>query len=301
MPFHQDGAGVEQVKAPALRVLLRLGSGLGGDDRDVTACGRSVSEPGREQRGLDAPAAVPGRGCRAGELRDPVSDNEAGAAGGDPVAQCEVAHNAGGGEVALGSGNDIAGKVLVRGHTLGIGVGETFGDDIKPSVEFVFAASAYLDPRRSHLVDLNRYAATQYVLKRREPVAPAGQKSADFWVAEGRELDLHVRSAGSERVLDRVEIGCIRPLGEPETNHLVERRTRLGEGRDAASDWHHESIAATPAMRRGSDGLGDQVRLDTFHARGQSGIAEKRYSVAIRLHNGISISVRRSCARGLLR
>ena len=69
-----DGAGVEQVEAPALRVLLGLGPGLGGDDGDVAAGRRGVGEPGRQQRGLDTPAAVRGRGRRAGELRDALGD-----------------------------------------------------------------------------------------------------------------------------------------------------------------------------------------------------------------------------------
>jgi hypothetical protein len=44
--LYQDGAGVEQIEALALHVLLRLGTRLGGDDGDVAAgCGR-IGEPG---------------------------------------------------------------------------------------------------------------------------------------------------------------------------------------------------------------------------------------------------------------
>src|SRR5512132_554482 len=51
----ENGAGIEQVEAPALHVLLRLGRWLGGDDGDVAArgAGAGVGEPGREQRALD--------------------------------------------------------------------------------------------------------------------------------------------------------------------------------------------------------------------------------------------------------
>ena len=44
--FHQDGAGIEQIEALALRVLLGLGPRLGGDDGDIAAGGGSVGEPG---------------------------------------------------------------------------------------------------------------------------------------------------------------------------------------------------------------------------------------------------------------
>src|SRR5690242_18744916 len=63
MSLYEDGAGVEKVKSPALHVLLRLGSGLGGDDRDVATSSRGVCQPSCEQRGLDASAAVRERGC----------------------------------------------------------------------------------------------------------------------------------------------------------------------------------------------------------------------------------------------
>jgi hypothetical protein len=82
----QDGAGIEQVEAAALHVLLRLGPRLGGDGRDVGP-GGGVGEPGRQQRGLDAPAAVRWRGRRAGELGGALCQAEAGAAGDDPAAQ----------------------------------------------------------------------------------------------------------------------------------------------------------------------------------------------------------------------
>jgi 2-polyprenyl-6-methoxyphenol hydroxylase-like FAD-dependent oxidoreductase len=43
----QDGTGIEQIEALALRVLLGLRSWLGDDDGDVAADGRGVGEPGR--------------------------------------------------------------------------------------------------------------------------------------------------------------------------------------------------------------------------------------------------------------
>ena len=42
----QNGAGVEQIEAPALHVLLGLGSRLGGDQGDVAAGGRGVGKAG---------------------------------------------------------------------------------------------------------------------------------------------------------------------------------------------------------------------------------------------------------------
>jgi len=42
----QDSAGVEQIEALALHVLLGPGPGLGGDDGDVAAGRRGVGEPG---------------------------------------------------------------------------------------------------------------------------------------------------------------------------------------------------------------------------------------------------------------
>jgi acetylornithine deacetylase/succinyl-diaminopimelate desuccinylase-like protein len=55
---------------------VRPGPGLGGDDRDVAASAGGVGEPGREQRALDAPAAVPGRGGRTRELRDAAAAHD---------------------------------------------------------------------------------------------------------------------------------------------------------------------------------------------------------------------------------
>src|SRR6266542_1802817 len=91
----QDGAGVEQIEAATLRVLLRLGGRLGGDHGDVAPCCRGVGEPCRQQRGLDPAAAVRGRGRRAGELCDAVCAAPTGPTGDDPVAVCEVALDAG--------------------------------------------------------------------------------------------------------------------------------------------------------------------------------------------------------------
>src|SRR5689334_9467395 len=49
---NQDGTGIEQIEAPALRVLLGLRSWLGDDDGDVAASSRGVGEPGRQQCGV---------------------------------------------------------------------------------------------------------------------------------------------------------------------------------------------------------------------------------------------------------
>jgi hypothetical protein len=63
MSLYEDGAGVEKIKSLALHVLLRLGSGLGGDDCDVATSSRGISQPSGQQRGLDTSAAVRERGC----------------------------------------------------------------------------------------------------------------------------------------------------------------------------------------------------------------------------------------------
>jgi hypothetical protein len=52
----QNGAGVEQVEAATLGVLLGPGSRLRGDDGNVAPGGGGVDEPRREQRRLDAQA-----------------------------------------------------------------------------------------------------------------------------------------------------------------------------------------------------------------------------------------------------
>src|SRR4051812_39428858 len=76
-----DDAGVEQVETAALSVLLGLGAGLDGDDRDVAAARGGVGEPGRQQGALDAAAPESGCGPGAGELGDAVGDAHAAAAG----------------------------------------------------------------------------------------------------------------------------------------------------------------------------------------------------------------------------
>jgi hypothetical protein len=43
MTFDEDGAGVQEVKAAPLHVLLRFRTGLGGDDGDVAAGRRGVA------------------------------------------------------------------------------------------------------------------------------------------------------------------------------------------------------------------------------------------------------------------
>jgi hypothetical protein len=162
---------------------------------------------------------------------------------------------------------------------------EAVRDDVKPSVELVLTASAYLDSGRTHWLDRTIESAAQDVLKRGKPVTPVGQQRTDAGVAEVRELDLDVRAARGERPLDRVEIGRARRTGEPEARHLVERRTGLGEGRDPASDRHRESFAAGLPAVGGSAGLGDQLGLGMLDALGQAGIAEHRCSVAVHLQN----------------
>ena len=42
--LHEDGSGVEEVEAAALRVLLGLRCGLGGDHADVAACSSRLGE-----------------------------------------------------------------------------------------------------------------------------------------------------------------------------------------------------------------------------------------------------------------
>lgn len=123
---------------------------------------------------MDTPAAVRGRGRRACKLSDAVGDVEAGAAGGDSVAQREIAHDPGGCEVALSTREDIAWKVLVLGHSLRVGVGEAFRDDVKPGVELILTAGAYLDAARGHWLDRSIEGDTEHVLKRRQPVTTVG-------------------------------------------------------------------------------------------------------------------------------
>ena len=86
-----------------------------GDDSDVAAHRRGIGEPGREQRGLDAPVSVGGRGRGAGELRDTFGQVEAGAAGHDPIVQRGVAHDAGRCEIPLGPLDDLAGNSSCQG------------------------------------------------------------------------------------------------------------------------------------------------------------------------------------------
>jgi hypothetical protein len=241
---------------------------LDGDCRDVAAGGHGFCQPGGEQGALDAPAAVSGRGCRTGELRHTVGDAEVGACGRDGVTQRDVAHGAGGSEVALGPGQYIAGKVLVRGHALGLGVGEPVRDDVKPSVELILTASAYLHSGSSRRLDLTIEGAAQHVFEGGEPVTPVAQKRADSGVAEVRELDLNIRAAGAECLLNLIEIGWARRAGKPEARHLVKRRIRLGEGRDPAGDRHHKSVAAGLSAVGGAAGRGDQLGLGTLDALG---------------------------------
>ncbi len=80
--LHQNGAGIEQIKAPTLHILLRL------RPRCVVMLSRVKSSvvwtPGRRCAGAVA---------RPGELRDALCHAEAGAAGDDPVAQRDVARS----------------------------------------------------------------------------------------------------------------------------------------------------------------------------------------------------------------
>ena len=173
----------------------------------------------------------------------------------------------------------------MRRHSLRVGVSEAVHDDVKPSVELILTASAYLDSRWSHRLDLTTKEEAKHVLKRRKPVTPVGQQSADSRVAEVRELDLHIRAAAGKRLLDLVELGRAWHAGEAEARHLVKRRTRLGEGRDSGSNRYHESIAAALAPTGRSAGVGDQLRLDTLHSLGSAGVTEQRCSVAVHLQN----------------
>jgi len=130
-----------------------------------------------------------------GELRDAIRHPEAPAAGDDPVAQGDVAQDARRREIALRPLEDVARKLLVRGHPLGIRVGEAVGHDVDPGFEFVVAARPDLDPWQRHSVGLAVERKAEHVLKRREPVAPLRQERANLGVGEVRELDLHGSAA----------------------------------------------------------------------------------------------------------
>src|SRR5262249_38776188 len=123
--FDEDCARVEQVEAAALHVLMRSRPRLGGDDGDVAPASHGVREAHGEQRAVNTSAALRRGGRPTAELCDAVGDAHAGAAWDDAVAQRDVAHVAGRGEVSLGTLEDVAGKVLVRGHALRVRGGAT--------------------------------------------------------------------------------------------------------------------------------------------------------------------------------
>jgi hypothetical protein len=79
----------------------------------------------------------------------PVADVKASAAGRDSVAEREVTRDAGGYEITLGPADDIAGKVLMRGHSLCVGMGETVRHDVEPDVELILCTCPYLHSGRS--------------------------------------------------------------------------------------------------------------------------------------------------------
>src|SRR5262249_57771762 len=118
------GTGIEQVKAPALHVLLRLRPRLRGDDGDVTAGGCGVGEPGRQQRRLHTPPAVRGRGRGTGELRDALRWPETATAGPDPIPPRGIARAPCPAEVTLGSRAPLPGEAPMAGYPLAVGVGE---------------------------------------------------------------------------------------------------------------------------------------------------------------------------------
>ncbi len=280
--LHQNGAGIEQIEAPTLRVLLGLGPRLRGDDGDVTAGGCGVGEPGREQRGLDTPSAVRGRGRRAGELSDALCHTEAGAAGDDLVAQPDVAHDAGRRhEITHGPRDDLARKLLVRGHPLRVGVGEAIGHDVEPRVELVLTAGPNLDPRRRDSLVLSFESQAEHVLERDEPIASIGHQGADRGVDEVGQLDLHGGVAGGEGPLDLVEGGRTRHAAEAEPRDLVERRALLGKARHTAGKRDHEARRVCPTMAGGLAALGDELRLDPLDALGQRSVAEQGRPVGV--------------------
>jgi hypothetical protein len=73
----QNGAGVEQAQALPLRVLLRFGTRLRGDDGNIQPAAAASPSWGGEQRALDNVRVVGGRGRRAGELRYALCHAEA--------------------------------------------------------------------------------------------------------------------------------------------------------------------------------------------------------------------------------
>jgi hypothetical protein len=130
----QNGAGVEQVEAATLGVLLGSGSRLRDDDGNIAPGGRGVDEPRREQRRLDAQPAVRRRGAGAGHLGDATGDAQPGPAGERAVVQRDVAGDAGRGEIPFGRLVRRAGELLVPGQALGVGFGDGVGQDSEPPV-----------------------------------------------------------------------------------------------------------------------------------------------------------------------
>src|SRR3954454_16847332 len=87
----ERGAGVEQVEAAALRVLLRLRARLRDDDGDLAPRGVRVGEPGGDQRALHAVAAGRRSARGARELGDAVGDADLAPAREHAVAEGGVA------------------------------------------------------------------------------------------------------------------------------------------------------------------------------------------------------------------
>jgi hypothetical protein len=271
---HQGGAGVEQVEALALHVLLRHRSRQSGHDGDVAAGGCCVGEPGRQQRGLHPPAAVRRRRRRAGELRDALRHAKASAAGDDPVAQRKVTDPAGGGEVPCGPGEDLPWELVMQGHALGVGVGEAMHDDVQPLLELLLAAWPGLDPRWGDPLRLAPKGQAEDVVKQHEPIAPPGQHGANRGIGEVGQFDLHRRAYSGVGPLDPFPRRRARHTAEAEPRDLVVRRARSSEARHATRDGQHKGRVICPAAGCLAS-LGNELRLRPLDALSQGGVAKQ--------------------------
>jgi hypothetical protein len=280
LALDQNCAGVEQLEAVALHVLMRLGPWLRGDNGQLTAGCRSVGEPGRQQSGLDTPPAVLRYRCRAGELRYVRCHPEAGGADDYAVTKGEVANGSGRREILLSADEDLARELFVRRHSLAIGVSEAFDYDAEPGFGLPCTTPAYLDPRWRDPHRRVGESQTEHVLERGEPVAPAGQERADCRVTEVRELDLHRSTAGSKGLLNRTQRSFGWHATEAKPGYLIERRALVGEARHAARDSGHEAGGCSPAPASCFAGRSDELRLGPLNTRRQGNVAEQGRSAS---------------------
>lgn len=212
----------------------------------------------------------------AAELSHAVEEPHAGAARQDAPAPGEVSDEAfdrrhvGGHPLVL-----VAGKGLVRGHTLQVRARKGRDHHVEPGGELRLRALRDHDCLGRRRGPLERQAPPEHVLEVDERVPATREPRAQRGIRETGELDLDGHAALGEGALDGVELARVERAGEAEPRQLVERRARSRERGEAAADRGCEGACSGASPSCGGGAVAHEPRVGTLDPGRELGAGEE--------------------------